>query len=268
MVGNRRGRAAARQAGPVTGYNLVALMVLVAVINITVAAALPSLSQAMKREREAELVFRGLQYAEAIRVFQLRNGRYPNSLRELLKVNPRCIRQLWTDPFNDDGEWGLILAQNPTTGRQLGTGDDQQNQNVDRRRSLRRRRRLQAQPEELEPRENVSDPNRQGTPRRGQVVSRGPIIGVKSLSDEESVRTFMGAEKYSDWLFTADLIPTLEMPSVGENVPRLHTLWVGKPMPEGLEGVQAGTTPADQSRNPLDRRRRERRPTRQRRSDG
>ena len=59
-----------RDVARAMGYNLVALMVLVAVINITVAAALPSVSQAMRREREAELIFRGLQYAEAIRVFQ------------------------------------------------------------------------------------------------------------------------------------------------------------------------------------------------------
>jgi type II secretory pathway pseudopilin PulG len=249
-------------------------MVLVAVINITVAAALPSLSQAMQREKEAELIFRGLQYAEAIRVFQLRNGRYPNSLRELLQTNPRCIRQLWTDPFNDDGEWGLVLAQNPTTGRQLdsesGALEQRRKERLERSRG---RRRSQSQPKELEPRENVSDPNRRNTPRRGQVVSTGPVVGVKSLSDDESIRSFMGAEKYSDWLFTVDLIPTLESPTVGENVPRLHTLWVGKPLPEGLAGAQPGSMPGsmpggDDTRNPLDRRRQERRPTRERRSNG
>ena len=252
------------------GYNLVALMVLVAVINITVAAALPSVSQAMRREREAELIFRGLQYAEAIRVFQLRNGRYPNSLRELLKTNPRCIRQLWTDPFNDDGEWGLVLAQNPTTGRPVDpNSSDAERQQRTRRENSRGRRRSQSQPKELEPRENVSDPNRQSTPRRGQVVSTGPIVGVKSLSADESIRSFMGAEKYSDWLFTVELIPTLESPTVGENVPRLHTLWVGKPMPEGLEGAQPGSMPEGGMRsNPLDKQRQERRPIRGRRRDG
>jgi type II secretory pathway pseudopilin PulG len=242
-------------------------MVLVAVINITVAAALPSISQAMKREREAELVFRGLQYAEAIRVFQLRTGRYPNSLRELLELNPRCIRQLWTDPFNDDGEWGLVLAQQPTTDGQLTPGSEETGQRQGREAFQRRRR--QSQPKELEPRENVTEEGRRGVPRRGQVVSRGPIMGVKSLSDEESVRTFNGAEKYSDWLFTVDLIPTMEVAAVGENVPRLHTLWVGKALPDGLTGVQSGGVPSELQRNPLDSQRRQRNPTRKRRrSDG
>ena len=225
-------------------------MVLVAVINITVAAALPSVSQAMRREREAELIFRGLQYAEAIRVFQLRNGRYPQSLRELLEINPRCIRQLWTDPFNDDGEWGLVLAQGAAgSGRQVGTdtptpGAPTRRTRVDRRSTT---------PQEVQPRENVTERGR--VPRRGQVVSRGPIIGVKSLSNDDAIRSFMGAEKYSDWLFTVDLIPTLEVPAIGENVPRLHTLWVGKPFPEGVEGVQPGALPSTEQRNPLDRQR-------------
>jgi type II secretory pathway pseudopilin PulG len=258
MVDDRRFRVSGRGVG----YNLVALMVLVAVINITVAAALPSVSQAMRREREAELIFRGLQYAEAIRVFQLRTGRYPTSLRELLETNPRCIRQLWTDPFNDDGEWGLILGRGAATGRQLTSGAPPTAQDSEERRRPQRSRR-QTLPEEVEPRENVSDPNGRGVPRRGQVVSRGPIIGVKSVSDEESVRSFMGSEKYKDWLFTVELIPTMEVAAVGENVPRLHTLWVGKPLPEGLGGIQAGSTPSGRERNPL-----QRRSPRRRQSDG
>ena len=263
MVAEPRLWAVARGAG----YNLVVLMVLIAVINITVAAALPSLSQAIQREREAELIFRGLQYAEAIRVFQLRTGRYPVSLRELLELNPRCIRQLWTDPFNDDGEWGLILGQGASRGRQVAGGSAPSAAAAERQERLRRRRGRQV-PEELEPRERVADPDGRGVPRRGQVVSRGPIIGVKSLSDEEAVRSFMGGTKHSDWLFSVDLIPTMEVPVLGENVPRLHALWVGKPFPEGLEAAQPGTMPTGQgSSNPLDRRRDRRDSRRRERSD-
>ena len=96
----RRGVPACRRSGDaVAGYNLVILMVMVTVMNVLVAVALPSWSTAIQRQKEKELIFRGLQYAEAIRVFQLRTGRYPVSLRELLENEPRAIRQLWTDPF-------------------------------------------------------------------------------------------------------------------------------------------------------------------------
>ena len=59
------------------GYNLVVLMVVVAVVNIGIAAALPMWSKVIQRQKEDELIFRGLQYAEAIRVFQIRTGRFP-----------------------------------------------------------------------------------------------------------------------------------------------------------------------------------------------
>ncbi|MDH3253654.1 MAG: hypothetical protein OEM62_01585 [Acidobacteriota bacterium] len=256
------------------GYNLVALMVLIAVINIGVAAALPSLSHSMRREKEAELVFRGMQYAEAIRVFQLRTGRYPVSLRELLEINPRCIRQLWTDPFNDNGEWALILAQGAGNRRVAGGGGPGELTEEERRDQDRRPRRLTPTgAQNLQPVERVADPDGGGLPRRGQIVARGPIIGVRSLSTDEGVRSFMGSTKYSEWLFIVNLIPTLAVPALGENVPRLHSEWIGKPFPEGVAVPEGGGTPDDEKlTNPLDRKkgkqgRRESR-RRRRKSDG
>ena len=58
---------------------MVVLMVAVTILTILTAAALPVWSQRMQREKEEELIFRGWQYAEAIRVFQQRQGRYRRS---------------------------------------------------------------------------------------------------------------------------------------------------------------------------------------------
>ena len=58
-----------------SGYTLVVCAVTVTVLSIAVATALPLWSAQIRREREEELIFRGLQYAEAIRVFQKRFGR-------------------------------------------------------------------------------------------------------------------------------------------------------------------------------------------------
>ena len=71
------------------GYNLVMLMVLVTVLNIAVAASLPAWSAVIRRDKEEELIFRGLQYAEAIRVFKQRFQRDPVRLEELIEVAPR-----------------------------------------------------------------------------------------------------------------------------------------------------------------------------------
>ena len=75
-----------------------------------VTAVLPLWSTQIKREKEDELIFRGLQYAEGIRIFQQRFGRLPLRLQELIEVEPRCIRQLWKDPITDSLDWGLVIG--------------------------------------------------------------------------------------------------------------------------------------------------------------
>ena len=52
------------------GYNLVILMMSLMVLNILIAAALPKWSHVIRREREEELISRGWQYVEAIRIFR------------------------------------------------------------------------------------------------------------------------------------------------------------------------------------------------------
>ena len=91
------------------GYNLVVLVVIITVMNIVLAAVLPLWSQAIRRNKEEELIFRGLQYAEAIRVFHNRFQRWPTRLEELVEIKPRSIRQLWKDPMTEDGKWQLIF---------------------------------------------------------------------------------------------------------------------------------------------------------------
>lgn len=191
-----------------------ALVVIVAVMNILVAASLPYWSQVMKRDKEAELVFRGLQYAEAIRVFQLRFKRLPNTLDELIEVNPRSIRRLWKDPMTDSGEWELVQAQvnqgGSGRGRQLagGTGPGGREEEARRQRGSNRPR------------------------------APAPIIGVRSRSKDEAVRTFMGSTSYSSWQFTLELIPTPVAIPDTLLVPRPTSEWIGKPFRQGMEPKQ------------------------------
>lgn len=108
----RRGRRPARRRGGRSegGYNLVILAVLLTIMNVMAAAAMPMWSAAIKREKEEELIFRGFQYAEAIRVFQRRFGHSPVRLEELIEVQPRSIRKMWKDPMSEDGTWGIVYA--------------------------------------------------------------------------------------------------------------------------------------------------------------
>src|SRR4051812_41255426 len=84
------------------GYNMVMLVMAITVLNIMVAISLPMWSQMIQRDKEEELISRGFQYVEAVRVFQNRFQRLPVRLEELIEVKPRCIRRLWKDPMTDE----------------------------------------------------------------------------------------------------------------------------------------------------------------------
>ena len=66
------------------GYTLAVLIMMATVMSILVGAALPSWSKMIQRDKEEELIARGWQYAEAVRIFQNTFGRLPTTLDELI----------------------------------------------------------------------------------------------------------------------------------------------------------------------------------------
>lgn len=227
------------------GYTLVAAVVLATVLSILVAAALPSWSQALQRDKEEELIFRGMQYAEAIRIFQLRFGRLPVRLEELFTVNPRCIRQLWKDPMTKSGDWGLIYAQGG--GRRPGQGGRQPGVAPNQRQGR--------------PVAAGGGPSQQGQQesgfgrRSGRAVA--PILGVHSMSGDKAIKQFLGGQSHSDWLFTADIVPVAQIVPGSLNAVRANATWVGRPFPAGLSpqpggapsNLQQGTAPGQKNGN-------------------
>ncbi len=165
------------------GYTLVALLVAMTVASILIAAVLPLASAQAQRDREAELIFRGLQYAEGIRVFRRRFGRYPNSLKELLEVKPRSVRKLWKDPMTKDGEWGIVsLEGNPLGGTQGAASG------------------LKPGPTPTPRPTPTPSPFRK--PGEGPGGTTGPVMGVYSRSTERGYRLWEGREAYNEWRFT------------------------------------------------------------------
>jgi type II secretory pathway pseudopilin PulG len=202
------------------GYNLVILMVTVTVMMIFLAAAMPAWSHAVRRSKEEELIFRGLQYAEGIRVFQQRFGRLPNTLQELVEVHPRCMRQLWRDPFTGERDWVPVRGNVPPGAQ----GDPPP---------------PPPESEDGRPIEGVPD---------GEVAA-GPIRGVRSRHRGEALKIFFDKERYEQWAFTVDLLmpqmaagpggdPTAPQPGV-----RLRARWLGRPFQEGLQPGAMGKPP-------------------------
>lgn len=218
-------------------YNLVVLSISVMLLNIWVASVLPLWSHQIKRDKEAELIFRGLQYAEAIRLFQLRNNRLPTKLEELIKVEPRSIRKLWENPMREDGRWGLIPM-----GVNVG-GPGQPVQPAGDPNS----------PQQLNPNSGLDeDPfaaegDKEDGAKPGVILSADPndtfaapsnvpIRGVYHPESEETVRTFMNKSNAREWQFTADIFATLKQGSPANPALALPFLAseIGRPWPPGV----------------------------------
>ncbi|HVT57343.1 MAG TPA: hypothetical protein VHR45_03000 [Thermoanaerobaculia bacterium] len=233
----RKADARAGDAGDTgeAGYNLVVLVMAIAVLNVMLAASLPLWSDLIKHDKEEELISRGWQYAEAIRVFQNRFQRLPISLKELIEVKPRCIRQLWKDPMTEDGRWALIFLNQgspirvpgqpqvpgaPPPGKGSGGGS--------------------------------GGPGGEGGSGTGEVPAVGPIVGVRSRSDKSSSLIFFGHEHYDEWEFRADILqkggastdPLQRGPRRGGQLVR-SLRWLGRPFPSFAQpgGVPAGLSP-------------------------
>lgn len=246
--GRRRGGFLAELAERLYGsrrraaFTLITLAVAVTLLNIAVAAALPAWGHMIQHDKEEELIFRGLQYAEAIRVFQIRFGRFPTNLKELKDTEPRCLRQLWKNPLTEDGRWALVPAGvgAPMPGQLGGPSVPDNGLDGD---------------EGLDGGAGGGQPGKGGAPGQGtpQVIwsedmdedskidlgkprNNLPIRGVYSPSTLEAIHTFGGKESISEWQFTVELVSTMQQGTADNPgfVRPFPVEQIGKPWPPGV----------------------------------
>lgn len=215
-TGTAPSNPAARRTRGEDGYNLVILTIMFTVLTIGLSAALPRWTAQIQREKEEELIFRGLQYAEAIRIFQIKNGRLPVRLEELIEVEPRTIRQLWTNPMREDGRWALIFQAAPGQGnRGVRPGQarpGQQQRQRGERGNEDGSNRSSGRPGSGDPEDHeagvVLSASTDDDSFGGEVAT-GPIRGVYHPGDEDAFKTFFDSNTVAEWKFTFDL---LQMP--------------------------------------------------------
>ncbi len=149
-----------------SGYTLIILLFAITVLLIGLMVAVPVWQTQIQREREEELIFRGKQYVEAIRLFQVKKpGSFPKTMDELLEE--KCIRRLYADPMTKNGEWNIILPSQRASAKQPG--------------SLQR---VLVVPSSML-----------------ASVANAQIIGVVSASTQRSVKIYYEQESYDQWLF-------------------------------------------------------------------
>src|ERR1044071_5013782 len=91
------------------GFAMAALLVGMTIMAVFMTMALPAWKTAMQREKEAELIFRGEQYARAIMLFQRKYANtFPPNVDILL--NEHFLRRKYKDPMPADGEFQVISA--------------------------------------------------------------------------------------------------------------------------------------------------------------
>jgi len=107
--------------GDESGYAMAALLVSLAVMSVLMSAALPTWRHQAQREKEAELVFRGEQYARAVALFRAKNqNAFPPSVDVL--VQGKFLRKKYLDPITGkDFDLIGVGSQTPTAPQPPGT---------------------------------------------------------------------------------------------------------------------------------------------------
>ncbi len=80
---------------------MLTLLLAMALLVIFAAAIVPSITFDIKRDREEEMIHRGVQYSRAIRAYYKKFGRYPTKIEDLESANNlRFLRKRYKDPLN------------------------------------------------------------------------------------------------------------------------------------------------------------------------
>jgi len=189
------------RSGDQRGFMMAALLVALTVMAILMTAALPAWRTAAQREKEAELIFRGEQYARAITLFQ---RKYANASPPTIDVllNEKFLRKKYKDPITNDDFQPITAGTNVPGPGQQPQAPDTRNPSAGRGGGI-----------DLSPsgRQQSTGPGggfstTSASPGGGFTLSaqgagRGGIVGVMSKSPLKSFRLYNGRDTYNQWVF-------------------------------------------------------------------
>lgn len=174
----------------VSGYAMAGLLVLLGVMGVLSSVLLPVWSQTTKRELEAELIFRGEQYARAVELYQRRYvGANPPDFETL--VEQRFLRKLYADPMTTGGDFRVVYFSQMENIRSVQETAERLSESLG---------------------ENVLGVENTEASLFGRNRSGG-VVGVVSRSNETSLRTYNNQKQYDEWVFV--YVPSTTEPSVG-----------------------------------------------------
>ena len=203
------------------GYAMAALLIAMSIMAVMMTVAMPVWKHQAQREREEELVFRGLQYVHAIALFQRKYANaYPPNVDVL--VEQRFLRKKFKDPVTGDdfallpgGAGAATPGQQPNQGgpAPAGRGTPSQGTTVSR------------QPPQPQASGGGQRGGAGGAGGRGSAGGTGSagagalrgvspigtpgsaggttagVGGVASKSKDQSIRLYNGRGHYNEWAF-------------------------------------------------------------------
>jgi general secretion pathway protein G len=94
------------------GFTLIELVVVMSIIGLLLTLAAPRYFASIERGKEAVQQQNIYAMRDALDKFFGDNGRYPESLEEL--VTRRYLRSVPLDPFTEQGDWVVLSPSDPT----------------------------------------------------------------------------------------------------------------------------------------------------------
>jgi type II secretory pathway pseudopilin PulG len=200
------------------GYVLLTLMLMVSLMVIAAAAVAPSIADQIRRDRENELIRRGMQYRRAIRQFTKKTGRFPMKLEDLEDTNGvRYLRKRYKDPVTGKEFRMLHMADIPAaTGTSANAwslqADTSANKAADNSSSQAGQdpSRVATDPSQSSSTpdtpaaQSTAPPGNADSPPANSGFSGGVIVGVASASKKKTIREFNHRNHYNEWLFFYD----------------------------------------------------------------
>ena len=219
------------------GYILITLMLMVALLAIGMMVATSKAAFQARRDREEELVHRGVQYARAVRLFFKKTGRYPTRVEELENTNNlRFLRKRYKDPITGEdfkilrmGDVKLTFGQGiagAMTPQAIAAAQNGQGPGMGNAisRGLGAMAGQQAgmatqttvtatasdSSDDSSGKKSDSDSSDSKDDKKdkqggsGLTFGGGPIVGVASTSKKESIREFNKKKQYDQWQFIYD----------------------------------------------------------------
>jgi type II secretory pathway pseudopilin PulG len=221
------------------GVILLMMLITLALVIIALGVAAPKMAQAIKRDREEEMIHRGAQYARAVKKYYKKFGRYPGTIEQLENTNNlRFLRKRYADPMAKDGKWrpvkfgevqlgqqgggagtiggggggvlppvvgGALNQGGGTTQQQTGTGQNPTS-NFGPTTSFGPSSSFGQQGTQNAQGQQQQQQQQQGSTfgQPGQTFGGGAIMGVASVSEAKGFHEYNQKSQYKQWMFVYD----------------------------------------------------------------